>query len=130
MRCGQVRNRLVALTDGEVAPSERIQLLEHLDSCEACRALYDRYLAVLPTPELHVPPEVGNRLWQQVRATPILALVRERGPAVLDESARAAGTWLSADAGVTRGALLLYGGVLGSRWRQRWRRGCLPAWRA
>lgn len=112
MRCRDARKRLVALQDGEVGPSEGIQLREHLAECEGCRMEFGR-LERLPDPVLpRVPPEIGRLLWEKVRATPVLAGVRQRGPAREAQSRQTWSGWLAADAGVSRGAMLAYGALL------------------
>lgn len=111
MRCRDVRARLVALQDGEVTPSERVQLDEHLAECSRCRLEYSR-LEGLPEPHLRVPPEIGRRLWEKVRATPVLALVRQAAPMAEPRTTDAWRAWLSTNAGVSRGAMLAYGAML------------------
>lgn len=110
MRCRSVRKRLVALHDGEVTPSERVQLEEHLATCAECRSEHSR-LGALPPPQLQIPADVGRRLWEKVRATPVLARVRQHVPS--------RGTprpdwmsWLQGEAGVSRAAVLAYGALL------------------
>ena len=81
MQCREARHLLVALSDGEVAPSEQVQLTEHLATCSACRAQFERLDSLFPRADLYVPPDVTRRLWNLVRATPVLAKVREAVPA-------------------------------------------------
>ena len=75
MQCGFARRFLVALHDGEVSPSEQVQLEEHLADCSECRLRYQRLADLIPAPELSVPPAVGNRLWAEVTADSVLAEV-------------------------------------------------------
>jgi hypothetical protein len=45
-RCDEYRSVLSAYLDGEVTPAERIELLQHMAVCPACRAALEEYRAI------------------------------------------------------------------------------------
>jgi hypothetical protein len=45
-RCGEYNEILSAYLDGELSPSERVDLLQHMASCPECRAALDEYRAI------------------------------------------------------------------------------------
>jgi len=67
MRCSDVQEQLVAAQDGELGPSAREQLEEHLATCERCRD-WDEHLRSLHLDDtLHVPAEVREALESATR---------------------------------------------------------------
>ncbi|MBX2798452.1 MAG: zf-HC2 domain-containing protein [Myxococcales bacterium] len=76
MRCREVRPRLVHLQDGEVTPSQRVMLVEHLHGCSTCRDLHDRLEQTLPPAELVIPPHLQRQLEERVAVGPVLERAR------------------------------------------------------
>ncbi|MFT7519382.1 MAG: anti-sigma factor RsiW [Kiritimatiellia bacterium] len=69
MNCDMVRKRLVALSDNELAPSERDYVLHHLNSCDACLDLSFRLDAATPTtPKIQLAAHVRHRLHLNIDA--------------------------------------------------------------
>jgi anti-sigma factor RsiW len=62
MDCADVAERLVALEDGELGPSEERLVRRHLAACPACTRTAERLAAVVPRPGLAVPLAVRARL--------------------------------------------------------------------
>ena len=66
MQCREARERIADLLLGECPPQARLQLDEHLESCEECRAAADdagEGLAVLQdfaAAEVRIPPPPAN----------------------------------------------------------------------
>jgi len=108
MNCNEVRNRLGALLDDELAPEARTALDRHLQGCAGCRAELDR-LARLDAeldlvPRIEPNPFFLTRLRQRVadeRAAPR----RGRWPRAAVLSGVAAGLLLAALAGSRLGRL-------------------------
>ena len=83
MQCEEVRPRLEAYIDGELAEAERVLLREHLTSCAACSpeaAALERLRDNIrqSTPDYHVPAELRS----QIRDA-ILREEASRSPAAL-----------------------------------------------
>src|SRR5690348_4886945 len=62
MDCTDVRERLVALDDGELGASEAAIVSRHLDGCLTCRGRRARLHAATPRLALVVPADVRQRL--------------------------------------------------------------------
>lgn len=109
MDCGEAIQRLVALQDGELSPSEAVQVQEHLAACGACRMREYRLAAATPRDTLRIPPAVLARLSDRVSADVVLALA-DRPAANRPHPgwvARAAG-WLRRDLEIPAAAVLGY----------------------
>jgi predicted anti-sigma-YlaC factor YlaD len=108
MDCGEARQRLVALQDGELAPSEQVQVEEHLASCPSCRALEARLAAVTPRASLQVPPAMLARLEDRVATDVILALADRSANRPHPTWIARAGRWLRRDLEIPAGAVVGY----------------------
>lgn len=70
MTCQDIQDLLSASLDGELTPDEQARLDEHLNTCPACRALYEE-LSGLHAAELwetEVPPELTGRILKALPA--------------------------------------------------------------
>jgi len=71
--CTDTHGRLVAHQDGELSPSETLQVSEHMSGCARCADRYERLLAATPRPNLSIPPAILRRLHDRVDVDAILA---------------------------------------------------------
>jgi anti-sigma factor RsiW len=112
MQCEEVEERLVALQDDELSPSEREQVVEHLDHCHACRGLERRLRLATPFPGLVVPPHIQARLDDRLDTSVLLELAdRPSQPAPRGAVARAR-RWLDAETEVSRVVVLAAAAML------------------
>lgn len=73
MRCTAIQQRLVAWQDEELAPSEAVQVEEHVARCAECQAI-DRRLRVASLDDaLVIPPSVAARLHAATDVDALLA---------------------------------------------------------
>lgn len=70
--CESIRPLISAFMDGELSPEEGRRLREHLDSCDACRQLFDDYRLVrdqmrqLPS-DPQPPEDIAKAVWEHAR---------------------------------------------------------------
>lgn len=72
MKCEDCRALLSALLDGELSEHERAAVTEHLDGCDACRAIFGDLAAMhellVPAEEADAPEGFSARVMQRVHA--------------------------------------------------------------
>lgn len=108
--CRWVEDRLVALQDGELSPSETHFVMEHLATCDACATLEAVLLEATPHPDLVVPPEIQAALEVAVDDAVQRALAE---PAAPPQPVHYAWTrWLRRDRDLSNGSLVVYGFLL------------------
>ncbi|MEN0062518.1 MAG: zf-HC2 domain-containing protein [Myxococcota bacterium] len=80
MRCSEAQEQLVAAHDGELGPSARVLLNEHLASCERCRNWDNRLRMLHLGGPLRIPPEVQRTL--EARTDPRHLIPKSSAPRV------------------------------------------------
>ncbi len=105
MECGDAQARLVAMQDDELAPSETLQVREHVATCGVCSQLERRLEAATPMPEISVPPRVRAQLHARLDLDQILAAA-DRVPSARRSSLGRAQRWLQRDAEIPNVVLL------------------------
>ena len=75
MECREWRERISALIDGEISPSEARLVEAHLEECAECRAVEQRMRAVgigVARSEAVVPPDFREKLFARLEAEELL----------------------------------------------------------
>lgn len=75
MECREWRERISALIDGEISPSEARLVESHLEECAECRAVEQRMRAVgigVARSEAVVPPDFREKLFARLEAEELL----------------------------------------------------------
>ncbi len=116
MDCEDVLDRLVALEEGELGPSEEELVRRHLAGCPTCATVSSRLGQSLPRPGLAVPLVVRNRL-ARLEASTLLAAA---DPLPSGRRARPATVSLPVPAAVGYAAVLVVVLAWGmANWRER-----------
>jgi predicted anti-sigma-YlaC factor YlaD len=68
--CNEIKERLIEFIEGELENSQERDFQKHLDECEECRALYNKFAAVYISAdqpeELELSPDFMSRLEERV----------------------------------------------------------------
>lgn len=109
MDCQWTQDRLVALQDGELSPSEETFVLEHLAGCPTCQEYELALSLATPEPSLVVPHAIQIALEARIDAALDDAFAHPAPPAVASHSWS---RWLRRERDLSNGHALAYGFLL------------------
>jgi anti-sigma factor RsiW len=109
MNCDEVRERLVALHDDELSPSEAVQVREHVARCASCTGTERALVEFRPTPPAWRPPDaVRDRLDRALDPALLFALAEAPIPVAHPTPKRAFWPGVRRATSVPLGAVVMY----------------------
>lgn len=110
MECDEVRDRLVALHDDELSPSEGVQVREHLADCGSCTRTNRRLRGSIPVPPSFSGDDLRARLARQLDPNLILAMADRPPKAAATPTPPESALWrgITHVASVPVGAVVVY----------------------